>query len=77
MNESLFQTLARELGRAGIPHLLIGGVAVNQYGISRSTQDVDLAIHNVENEDFTALIGRYGNEHIHEKIKNHVRTIQG
>ena len=35
-------TLLRELHDAGIDHVLIGGLAVNAWGVIRSTKDVDI-----------------------------------
>ena len=34
--------LLRRLDRAGVEHILIGGLAVNAHGVIRSTQDVDI-----------------------------------
>ena len=34
--------LLRRLDRAGVRHVLIGGLAVNAHGVIRSTQDVDI-----------------------------------
>ncbi len=34
--------LLRRLHRAGVDHILIGGLAVNAHGVIRSTQDVDI-----------------------------------
>ena len=40
----LYLDLFRSLDEHNIPYLLVGGVAVNLYGIPRLTMDVDLAI---------------------------------
>ena len=42
--EELFKKLSMEFERAKIPFLLIGGYAVNAYGYSRTTRDVDFMI---------------------------------
>ena len=34
--------LLRRLNRAGVEHVLIGGLAVNAHGVIRATQDVDI-----------------------------------
>jgi hypothetical protein len=41
---SVFETVARELPAAGVDFLLVGGLAVNHYGYTRSTLDVDFMI---------------------------------
>ena len=40
----LYLDLFRSLAEHNIPYLLVGGVAVNLYGIPRLTMDVDLAV---------------------------------
>jgi hypothetical protein len=42
--ESLLALLARELDRAGIPYMVIGGQAVQLYGEPRMTRDIDLTL---------------------------------
>jgi predicted nucleotidyltransferase len=42
--ESLLALLARELDRAGIAYMVIGGQAVQFYGEARMTQDIDLTL---------------------------------
>ena len=44
MFETLLALLARELDRAGIPYMVIGGQAVQLYGEPRLTRDVDLTL---------------------------------
>ena len=44
MFENLLALLARELDRAGILYMVIGGQAVQLYGEARMTQDVDLTL---------------------------------
>ncbi len=44
----VWDTLRRmvaELDRLGIPYAVVGGIALQHYGIQRSTQDVDLVVH--------------------------------
>ncbi|MDZ4198331.1 MAG: hypothetical protein U1E27_03505 [Kiritimatiellia bacterium] len=42
--ESVFQLVSRQLAEAGVDGLLIGGFAVNFYGYTRNTLDVDFMI---------------------------------
>lgn len=42
--DRIFDTVSRQLPEAGIDCLLIGGFAVNQYGYTRNTLDVDFMI---------------------------------
>ena len=44
MFESLLALLARELDRAGIPYMVIGGQAVQLYGEPRMTRDIDVTV---------------------------------
>ncbi len=44
MFETLLQLLARELDRAQIPYMVIGGQAVQLYGEPRLTRDIDLTL---------------------------------
>jgi predicted nucleotidyltransferase len=42
--EDLLALLARELDRAGIAYMVIGGQAVQLYGEARMTQDIDITL---------------------------------
>lgn len=44
MFEALLKLLARELDRAQIPYMVIGGQAVQLYGEPRMTRDIDLTL---------------------------------
>ena len=44
MFEDLLALLARELDRAGIAYMVIGGQAVQLYGEARMTQDIDITL---------------------------------
>ena len=44
MFEALLALLARELGRAQIPYMVIGGQAVQLYGEPRMTRDIDVTL---------------------------------
>lgn len=41
---TVFQLVCEEFKKANIPFILIGGFAVNAYGVSRNTMDVDFLI---------------------------------
>lgn len=43
MNQ-VFETLGRRLPESGVPFLMIGGHAVNYYGYTRATADIDFMI---------------------------------
>jgi len=40
----VFETVSRDLPKAGVEFLMIGGHAVNHYGYTRATLDVDFMI---------------------------------
>jgi predicted nucleotidyltransferase len=44
MFEELIQKIARELERAGLPYMIIGGQAVLFYGAPRMTKDIDITL---------------------------------
>jgi hypothetical protein len=53
-------SLCRELNRLGARYLVIGGMAINQHGFVRATEDIDLLIDaSLENQERvrTALLG--------------------
>lgn len=58
MNKSSFDAIARALHDAGVPFIVVGGIAVIHHGYGRVTQDVDLVVR-LEKEailrTFTAL----------------------
>ena len=41
---NIFEMLARESKARGLPFLIIGGHAVNAYGYSRFTKDLDILV---------------------------------
>jgi hypothetical protein len=50
-NSSLMATawrLARVLSRGGIPHLIVGGLAVQEHGYVRATVDVDIVVPDTD-----------------------------
>lgn len=52
---TLFQTLEREAGSRGLGFLIIGAHAVNQYGYSRDTSDLDLLIRRSDRQAWLSL----------------------
>ncbi|MBI2335656.1 MAG: hypothetical protein HYU97_02700 [Deltaproteobacteria bacterium] len=57
-----FVDLLKELNREKIRYLLVGGIAVNLYGVIRSTKDIDLVVY-LENKNllkFCHLMTRLG-----------------
>ena len=58
--EELFKELSLEFERAKISFLLIGGYAVNAYGYSRTTQDVDFMIVSSDYDKAKQVLQRCG-----------------
>jgi predicted nucleotidyltransferase len=52
-----YQTIFRELSKAGIDYLIVGGLAVNLHGIPRMTYDIDIMIR-LDSENITKLVER-------------------
>ena len=44
MNEPAFDQLLRRLAEAGVEFVLVGGLAVNAWGVVRGTKDVDIVV---------------------------------
>ena len=59
MFEALLALLARELGRAEIPYMIIGGQAVQLYGEPRMTRDIDVTL-GLGNEGLDRVVGVCG-----------------
>jgi hypothetical protein len=52
------QRLAKVLATGGIPHLIVGGLAVQEHGYARTTVDVDIVVPNLdETRDFLSIRG--------------------
>lgn len=62
MIRSPFEFLADELKRASVPHMLVGGHAVNQYRISRNTVDIDVAVQNDDLPGVLSIVKALGYE---------------
>jgi hypothetical protein len=50
------QRLVRRLNRAGIPYVIVGGMAVNAYGYERMTKDVDVLLTREGLRQFQRLL---------------------
>ena len=57
---TLFQTLENEAGARGLGFLIIGAHAVNQYGYSRDTSDIDLLTRRDDREQWLKLFTDLG-----------------
>lgn len=67
---AIFTLAAETLPAAGITCLLIGGFAVNHYGYTRNTLDVDLMIVSERRDDVRQVMIREGftNASVHENV---------
>jgi hypothetical protein len=64
--------LAGELDRLGIPYAVVGGIALQHFGVQRSTQDVDLLIGSPA--DLVAIQGRLvGRGYLRKPGTRHLR----
>lgn len=67
--EELFKNLSSEFQGAKIPFLLIGGYAINAYGYSRATQDVDFMIVSSDFDKAKQIIQRCGyRQYVHKDL---------
>ncbi len=57
---SFFQELARETNTRGLPFLVIGGLAITFYGVSRDTADLDLLVCRDDKTRWTDLLKELG-----------------
>lgn len=48
------------LDDAGVPHMLVGGLTANYYGIPRATQDVDVVVQLTGHEPLTRVVASLG-----------------
>lgn len=65
MNQStVFDLMARVAQEAGIRLILIGGFAVNAYGVSRNTRDVDFLISEADYLKLGSLLSAQGYEEV-------------
>lgn len=67
--------LSRELKRAGVPFVLVGGFAVNAYGFSRATGDIDFLMTEEDFEKALPLLEAIGvkllqRQHLYATLKH-------
>jgi len=58
--EFIFEIVGVRLPQAGIDFLMIGGHAVNQYGFSRATIDVDFMIASADSDEVRSVMNDAG-----------------
>ncbi len=68
--QTIFDVVAGKLPAAGVECLLVGGFAVNYYGYTRNTLDVDWMIVAEQRDDVLAIMRREGftNSAVHENV---------
>jgi predicted nucleotidyltransferase len=57
---AIFELISRRLPQAGVEYLLIGGFAVNYYGYTRNTLDVDFMVASDQIDAVKAILGDAG-----------------
>lgn len=66
---TVFDLIARKTQEAGVRLILIGGFAVNAYGVARNTRDIDFLISE---EDYRKLEGFLSAEGYEENVRTDV-----
>jgi predicted nucleotidyltransferase len=66
---TVFDLIADLAQKAGVRLILIGGFAVNAYGVARTTQDVDFLIRD---EDYSAFHEAFEKQGFHEVFRNNL-----
>jgi hypothetical protein len=64
--QDIFQLVAKTIGQSGIKYLLIGGYAVNCYGYTRNTLDVDFMIAAEDADKVRQLLKEVGFSNVSE-----------
>jgi len=65
LTEAAFDQLLRRLSEASVEFVLIGGLAVNAWGVVRGTKDVDIVVApDVENLERVAAVAAAINGHV-------------
>jgi predicted nucleotidyltransferase len=65
LTEAAFDQLLRRLSEAGVEFVLIGGLAVNAWGVVRGTKDVDIVVApEIENLKRVAAVATAINGHV-------------
>ena len=63
---SFFDAIHQEAARRKLRFLLIGGLAVNHYGYSRETADLDFFISRNERAEWLELLAAFGYKNFHD-----------
>lgn len=63
---SFFETIHQEAARRKLRFLVIGGLAVNHYGYSRETADLDFFISRDERGEWLELLAASGYKNFHD-----------
>ncbi|HTX22815.1 MAG TPA: nucleotidyl transferase AbiEii/AbiGii toxin family protein [Candidatus Aquilonibacter sp.] len=61
-----FETIHEETARRKLRFLLIGGLAINHYGYSRDTADMDFFTSQNEREDWMKMLADFGYSNYHD-----------
>ncbi len=52
----IYQDVFQELGKAKIKYLVVGGIAINLYGVLRATADLDMMIYLADNANVNKFV---------------------
>lgn len=63
---NVFDLVSEEFGKANIPFVLAGGLAVNYHGVARNTGDVDFLIAEKDIEKASGILEKFGYRSFHE-----------
>lgn len=76
---SVLDTVTRFLDDRGLRYALVGAFALSTYGLSRATQDLDLAVDAGARRDLVSLFESLGYETLYcsEGYSNHVHPLSG
>lgn len=77
--KKIFQVLTETFDKERIDYALIGAFAMNAYGYSRATQDVDFIVRRTDQNGIVVLLEALGFETIYRSTgySNHVHPISG
>ena len=63
---SFFKTIDQEAADKRLRYLVIGGLAINHYGYSRETSDLDFFISQSERAEWMQLLAKFGYTHFND-----------
>jgi predicted nucleotidyltransferase len=68
VTEAAFDQLLRRLSEASVEFVLIGGLAVNAWGVVRGAKDVDIVVApDIENLERVATVAAEVNGHVQNR----------